>query len=102
MRQSSLPYYLRSIRTKKHTTEADTRRKVMLPKSSSHLHRTIAVLILSVSTAQSVHAQARATPGVPENLLQDSPIVPKSTTERGPMISPTGGLSTTQPVWTPG
>jgi uncharacterized protein (TIGR03000 family) len=74
----------------------------MLPLSSSHLRRTIAVLILSVSTAQSVHAQARATPGIPENLLQDSPIVPESTIERGPMTTPTGGLSTTQPVFTPG
>lgn len=74
----------------------------MLPLSSSHLRRLMAVLILSVSTAQSVHAQARATPGIPENLLQDSPIVPESTIERGPMTTPTGGLSTTQPVWTPG
>ena len=74
----------------------------MLPLSSSHLRRMIAVLILSVSTAQSVHAQARATPGIPENILQDSPVVPESTIERGPMTTPTGGLSTTQPVLTPG
>ncbi len=76
----------------------------MLLLSSSHLRWMIAVLILSMSAAQSIHAQAPSSvPGaIPENLLQTSPVVPESTIERGPMRGPTGGLSTTQPVFTPG
>lgn len=62
------------------------------------------VLILSLSATRNIQAQASASPpgSIPENLLQTSPTVPESTIERGPMRTPTGGLSTTQPVFTPG
>jgi uncharacterized protein (TIGR03000 family) len=105
MRQSSHLVSYPDDPNKETHSEAGTRRKVMLPQAPSLLRpvvRTIAVLILSLSAAQSIQAQAPSKESILENIREESPIVPESTITRDTSTSPTGGISTTQPVWTPG